>query len=148
MQVRREEDVWRCLKYVQESQREMESDDRQQIYGETARGNKQTSGERLKVHLWRVSGGAQTDGCLNCQKKEIETLCQPTTESERSCPFGHSEFNLCSVGTSDFVRLNPGPYLSTLSQWIDRMGKGEGKAEEAAGGGFADNDSLPQGQSG
>lgn len=28
------------------------------------------------------------------------------------------------------------------------MGKGEGKADEAAGGGFADNDSSPQGQSG
>ena len=52
--------------------REMESDDRQQIYGETARANKQTSGERLKVHLWRVSGGTQTDGCLNCQKKKKE----------------------------------------------------------------------------
>ncbi len=56
-------------------------------------------------------------------KREMETLrqppvCQPTTESERSCPFGHSEFNLCSVGSSDFVRLNPGPYLSTLS--VDR----------------------------
>ena len=72
------------------------------------------------------------------KKTEIETLRQPTAESERSCPLGHSEFNLCSVGSSDFVRLNPGPYLSTLS--LGRYeGKGEGKA--AAAGGFADNDS-------
>lgn len=55
--------------YVQKSLK-MESGERRQIYGETARANKQTSGERLKVHLWRVSGGAQTDGCLNCQKRK------------------------------------------------------------------------------
>lgn len=34
------------------------------------RGDAQTSGERLKVHLWKVSGDGQTDGCLNCQKKK------------------------------------------------------------------------------
>lgn len=36
------------------------------------RGDAQTSGERLKVHLWKVSGDGQTDGCLNCQKKKGE----------------------------------------------------------------------------
>lgn len=45
------------LRYVQKS-RKMESDDRRKIYGERARGNKHTSGERLKVHLRRVSVGA------------------------------------------------------------------------------------------
>lgn len=67
----------------------------------------------------------------------MEALRQLTTESERSCLFGHSEFNLGSVGSSDFVRLNPGPYLST-SRWRDTVGKGEG----GPGGGFADNDSA------
>lgn len=123
-----------------------ESDDRRYTYGETVRGKEQRSGERLEVHLWRVSGGGQTDGCLNCQR-EMETLHHAATARERSCQFGHSKFNLSSVWSSDFVRLNPGPYLST-SYWRDRMGKGEGEAEKEAGRGFADNDFLPQGQSG
>lgn len=76
--------MWRSLKYVQKS-RKMESGDRRQIYGETARANKQTSGERLKVHLWRASGGAQTDGCLSCQKRDGNsppTNSQPQRVSE------------------------------------------------------------------
>lgn len=41
-------------------------DDRQRIYR-----------TRLKVHLWSVSGGAQTDGCFNCQKKKsLDIFCQ------------------------------------------------------------------------
>lgn len=60
-------------------------DDRQQIYGETTRGNKQTSGERLKVHLWRVSEGVQTDGCLNCQKErwKLSTSLQSASQPQR-----------------------------------------------------------------
>lgn len=128
--------------------------DGQQMYGETARGNMQTSGVRLKVHLWIVSGDAHAEGCLNCQKTERRKLSaslQSASQPQRargSCPFGHSEFNLCSVGSSDFVRLNPGPYLSTLPEdgWDGKRRGGE--AEKAAGGGFADNDAPPQGQSG
>lgn len=76
----------------------------------------------------------------------MEALRQLTTESERSCLFGHSEFNLGSVGSSDFVRLNPGPYLST-SRWRDTVGKGEGEQRRQQ-----EEDlqtmTLPQGQSG
>lgn len=36
---------------------------------------------------------------------------------------GHSEFNLCSVGSCDVVRLNPRPHISTLS-WKHRVEKG------------------------
>lgn len=76
----------------------------------------------------------------------MEALRQLTTESERSCLFGHSEFNLGSVGSSDFVRLNPGPYLST-SRWSDTVGKGEGEQRRQQ-----EEDlqtmTLPQGQSG
>lgn len=79
-------------------------DDRQRIYR-----------TRLKAHLWSVSGGAQTDGRFNCQKKKGLDIF-------RQRPFSHSEFNLCSVGSSDFVvRLNPGAYLSTLL--VDRWGR-------------------------
>lgn len=78
------------------------------------------------MHLWSVSGGAQTDGRFDCQKKKESGHFLPALESGRSCLFSHSEFNLCSVGSSDFVaRLNPGAYLSTLL--VDRW---EGRKEQ------------------
>lgn len=57
----------------------------------------------------------RTDGRLNCQKREKDVDTGSKAQTERSCPIGHSEFNLRSVESSDFVRLNPGLYLSTLS---------------------------------
>lgn len=53
---------------------------------------------------------------FNCQKqKKGLDIFRQRQKSGRSCPFSHSEFNLCSVGSSDFVvRLNPGAYLSTI----------------------------------
>lgn len=113
--------MWRSLKYGQGS-REMENDDRRQIHGETARGNMQASGETESA-LMESLRRRRDRRVFKLSKREMETLlqppvCQPATESERSCSVGHSEFNLCSVGSSDFVRLNPRPYLSTLS--VDR----------------------------
>ncbi len=63
--------------------REMEGDDRQQIQGETARGNKQTSAVRLKVHLWTVSGDAHTEGCLNCQKERLKLSASLQSASQQ-----------------------------------------------------------------
>lgn len=48
--------MYKSLVDVQKSLK-MRSDDRRYMYGETVRSKKQRSGERLEVHLWRVSGG-------------------------------------------------------------------------------------------
>lgn len=49
-----------------------------------------------------------TDSCLNCQRSS-----QKVSSSPGGQVVGHSEFNLCSVGSCDVVRLNPRPHIST-----------------------------------
>lgn len=44
--------------------------------------------------------------------------------------FGHLEFNLGSVGSSDFVTLHY-CFYGSRSRWIDGMGKGERKVEDS-----------------
>lgn len=108
------------------------SDDRLQIHGETEwqqSDNRREAESALTERLgrrpdrrvfklsekerWKLSPGLQP-ASRDCGERE--------GTSEPTCPFGHSEFNLGSVGSSDFVRLNPGPYLST-SQWRDGKGR-------------------------
>lgn len=67
------------------------------------RDSKCTYGESLEERR-------QTDGRLNCQKEaEMETLREKVVRSVTQSLIS-SQWEVC-----DFVRLNSGPYLSTLS---------------------------------
>ena len=96
----------------------MQSDDGQRLYGEAA--ERQRADERREAESALMESlGRQPDRRVfklskkkkkkrkkkRRDRKKTSLPASSLPESERSCLFGHSEFNLCSVGSFDFVRL-------------------------------------------
>lgn len=97
---------------VQKKSGGMQSDDGQRLYGEAAERRRADERREAESALMESLGRRPDRRVFKLSKKKKERRDGKTSlpasrlpQSERSCLFGHSEFNLCSVGSCDFVRL-------------------------------------------
>lgn len=98
---------------VQKKSGGMQSDDGQRLYGEAAERRRADERREAESALMESLGRRPDRRVFKLSKKKKKERRDGKTslpasrlpQSERSCLFGHSEFNLCSVGSCDFVRL-------------------------------------------